>query len=692
VATNPHVEPEDAAGARAPGQVAFRAALTAVSVGLCAAVLLGLLECAASAASAWRASRGAVPPLDLILAAFGKIALTHALVWPLVLLVVSAIGGIILRLRRRPWRQPLPALAAVGVLLSGAVVVPADLGLAHLDRPAWIAAGFAACATAAATVFFGLRWWGRRSPASLSRSFAAATVASVAALVVGVLALVNSPLFNAASFRVAPASRAAPAPPRPHVLWIVLDTVRADRFGCYGYERPTTPKLDAWAQRGLLFEDAHSNGMWTGPGHASMFTGLSLREHGVDVDRTWLDDSIPTIAERLAAARYETALFSNNPWVSRSTNLDRGFQRSVIVDPLRRLGRFSLEALAQRVGLAPPVPWMDGDFGAALTNQLVGRWLEGPRDETRPVLLFVNYMEAHLPYRVPRSYREMFMDPPDVERSYALRRSVFGEIADALHFTANIEGAEFLSERDKQVITRQYDAAIRYLDDRVRELLDLFASRGMLENTIVVITSDHGEYLGEHGMWGHTFLCHAELTHVPLLLHVPGAGGAGRISTPVQLSDLYGTVLRAALGETVDAPGFDARDLVALAADPPAARAVVSEYGGAPQRLRPRLAASPSREVRLRAIPQVAVHDGLSRLLASADGREELQFLRGILPVLPNGSHLSAGLHDYVQRALPRVSSPGPQEGDSAQLIRSLRGLGYVGGAEEEDTGDEEPP
>ncbi|MCP4680532.1 MAG: sulfatase-like hydrolase/transferase, partial [Deltaproteobacteria bacterium] len=280
-------------------------------------------------------------------------------------------------------------------------------------------------------------------------------------------ALARSPLLSPGSYQVPPGAVQESSPRRHNVLWIVLDTVRADHMSCYGYERHTTPFLEDWARQAIVFDHAVADGIWTLPSHASMFTGLSTREHGVHANHTWLDDGITTVADVLTANGFTTASFSNNHLIARHTNLAKGFEECCVMGHARRMSRFSLEHLCESWGITPMFPWLDGDFGAALTNHVISNWLDERTDEKRPFFLFVNYMDAHLPYRVPKRYRRMFMTEPQVHRSYDLRQSVFGNLLVSLTKRFNIEGGEFITEPDREVVKKQYSAAIRYLDDRV---------------------------------------------------------------------------------------------------------------------------------------------------------------------------------------------------------------------------------
>jgi hypothetical protein len=231
-----------------------------------------------------------------------------------------------------------------------------------------------------------------------------AALAACAILVITGGCFVRSPLLNPAGFVQSIEHAPSPKADDPHVLWIVLDTVRADHMSLHGYARDTTPRLAAFAKDALVFDRAIANGIWTLPSHTSMFTGQSVWEHGADHRNPQMPAGRATVAEVLSDHGYATAVFSNNPWVAPPTGLTRGFDDCHIIYHLRHVARSSIGAMIERLGVQPPLPWLDEDFGGALTNRLIADWLAQHTGD-RSLFLFVNYMDAHLPYRVPRPFR-----------------------------------------------------------------------------------------------------------------------------------------------------------------------------------------------------------------------------------------------------------------------------------------------
>ncbi|MCP4250425.1 MAG: sulfatase-like hydrolase/transferase [bacterium] len=584
-------------------------------------------------------------------------------------------------------------MTAVFVLLAAVIVVPADLELAKKASPMLTTAACLGSAAAAIVVYWLLRRVGRHQGGRrLRRWSSAAGACGLVVTVVSGMAFVRSPLFSPGGYRVAAATDTGAVQDRPNVLLIVLDTSRADRMSLYGHTRRTTPFLERFAARSAVFDRCISDGMWTVPAHGSMFTGLPPRQHGADQAYPWLEDSFVTLADALGDADFNTASFSNNPWIAPHSNLTQGFDLHRVIYHCRHLTTFSLEHLARKLGLQPPVPWLDPDLGGALTNGMVADWLDEYAGGSRPFLLFVNYMEAHLPYAVPRAYREMFMTPEQVARSYALRHSAHGPLLEAMDFRFNLEGPDFLATDDREVLTLLYESCLRYLDDRVEELIDMFRQRGLLDNTLVVICSDHGESLGTRDLWGHRFLAHNDLTHVLLMLREPGRQQGVRVSTPVQLSDLYHTVLGAVADRPERPAGFDSRDLLALAGgQPDEQRVAVSTYYGPSPGMLKRLDRAGDPALKHRSLPQIAAQDARWKYIVSNDKQRELYDLSAdpheLHNVIDDRPDQADRLASFIDRWLQDVPEHIPAEPDRVRdstVTDALRSLGYVSSGEEE--------
>ena len=687
-----------------------------LAVAVSGSVLIGVFECALAAHTVSNDLLGESLPLWLLAATAGKNALTHAILWTPLMMA----AGLALQFIAATRSCARALLTALFVFVPGGFVLSVDLEIAHRTSLIYVISAWGVAALAAVLVFLFGRWFRRRGPTLARQLFWGASIIGVFVFVLLASFFGNSPLYDPAGWRPTAMRMIYKRPPGMNVLWIVLDTTRADRMTHHGYDRLTTPYLTGLTTQTLVCDRTIANGMWTVPSHAAMFTGRSAREHGTGHRNLNLDDSFETVAETLQQRGYATAAFSNNPLVSPRTNLLQGFDTWRILYHHRQLQQFSLSYVCEREGWTPPLPWLDADYGAALANSLIEAWLNEYRGQ--PHLLFVNYMEAHLPYRVPRRYREMFMTPAQVARSYELRREAFGNSVSRLDRDFNISGGDFVSESDRDILRRQYDAAIRYLDDRVRELIGMYEARGLLDNTLVVIAGDHGEYLGTHEMWGHRFLAYQDLAHVTMQIRDPRNPVGRRIATPTQLSDLYATVLNAVLPDEpsherpvsvdllatddskaktaadfgtpakADADAADAKPATPAAAVPASAseRIAICECNGPAPVTMKSFATITDPVVLHRTSPQIAAVGPRYKLLLSGDGRRELYDLlldpaelHNVYDDLPDEV---APLEEYIAEWLertPKYQLPAGTATPSEDMLKTLRALGYVGGEEE---------
>jgi arylsulfatase A-like enzyme len=328
--------------------------------------------------------------------------------------------------------------------------------------------------------------------------------------------------------------RHAPSPSAeapPNVLLVVLDTVRADAWHCYGYPRATTPNLDRFAARGVRFERAFTTSPWTLPSHATMFTGRYPRELFPE-GSTPIDGSVemlrepPVLAEVFDDAGYATAGFvANVGYCSYVHGLHRGFlhyedyDRSVgMLLMSSALGKTVLTVRALLTGEPPP----SGRKTAADINAAFLRWLDGgPR---APFFAFLNYFDAHSPYAPP---------DPDANRFRGAAPP-----ATEIDFYRQYAPAEVQAMRDT------YDDCVWYLDGQLGRLFAELERRGILDDTIVVVTSDHGEHFGEHGIMYHGNSLYPALLHVPLIVSYPRAVPAAvEVERTVSLRDLAASLL-----------------------------------------------------------------------------------------------------------------------------------------------------
>lgn len=344
------------------------------------------------------------------------------------------------------------------------------------------------------------------------------------------------------------ASWAKPSPQKqlPNLLWIVMDTVRADHLSSYGYPKTTTPRIDDIAAEGVLFERMMSPAPYTLPSHASMFTGLYQYHHGVGEGHPFLDPSLDTIAAWMTRQGYQTVGFSNNPWVGKNTNLARGFEEF-----------YELWLLGDRPFLERFWNWSTGRmrYGAEPTNKLVERWIR--LHPHSPFFVFINYVEPHLAYQYREEFTPRFMDRP-----YSMEE-IRGVNQNAQAFHA---GKVRMVPEDFRILTSLYDGEICYLDREVGKLVDFLKESRLLDNTILLITSDHGENLGDHGLMNHQFCLYQTLLHVPCILRYPKMIPAGlRIHDPVSLVDLFPTLMALVGGKgDLQTVVFDGENLSSL--------------------------------------------------------------------------------------------------------------------------------
>jgi hypothetical protein len=297
----------------------------------------------------------------------------------------------------------------------------------------------------------------------------------------------------------------------PNVLLLVMDTVRAQNMSIYGYHRETTPELERLAERGVVFEQAISTAPWTLPSHAAMFTGRYHHELSVGWVRA-LDDTYPTLAEVLAARGYVTGGFvANTLYCGEQSGLSRGF---VHYDDFSTT---SLGELIQSSTLGRDfslLEWPEPirNFRFEVTGKRAWKvnhdfleWVDQAGD--RPFFAFLNYMDAHEPYLPPEPFTRLFSDKRP--------RSAF------------VEDEDRYTPEELADLMAAYDGGIAYVDHEIGRVLEDLERRGKLANTIVVVTSDHGEEFGEHGYVSHSNSLHIQGIHVPLIVVVPGGEASG---------------------------------------------------------------------------------------------------------------------------------------------------------------------
>lgn len=367
-------------------------------------------------------------------------------------------------------------------------------------------------------------------------------------LLLALWCIVGFPLKQRIHERRALAKLPAASSAAPNVLVIVVDTLRADHLSTYGYARPTSPHLTQLAAQGTLFENAIAPSSWTLPVHASLLTGLYPEQHHVDSDGSLLGWDYPVLGDEFLARGYRTAAFSANTLLfCRRRGFGRGFihfeddfqslassfAQTFYGDLIKHL-LFQLELKQD----------LFGRRSAQQINRHALRWIDSSH---RPFFVFLNYLDVHDPYRPPEPYLHRYttMKNPGSRAS------------------EHWDWFEHLTPQQRQGAVDAYDGAINYVDDQIQQLMGQLQRRGLARNTLVVVTSDHGESFGEHGLMTHGNALYRELIHVPLIFWAPGRIPAGRrIDVPLSLTSLPATLLEE-VGENLH-PHFPQASLARL--------------------------------------------------------------------------------------------------------------------------------
>ncbi|MEQ1569171.1 MAG: sulfatase [Myxococcota bacterium] len=491
-------------------------------------------------------------------------------------------------------------------------------------------------------------------------------------------------------------------PARPNVLIVLWDTARADRMSVYGYPKPTTPRLEAFAAEGVVYENATAPGMWTLASHASMFTGLYETSHGAKPAYRWLDDRYTTLAETLRGSGYDTFMFSSNLIASPMTHLDQGFDTvhtSFPRDgtPNGRYQKDARQATRRKVlpndastELSPAFAgsktdlWEKAVFkdAAPVAHQALIDWLD-ERPDDKPFLAYLNLMEAHTPRFPSLSARERVSDAATI--ATALR-------TDTSLFAANefITGNREYTPEELEAIGATYDATLVDLDDATGDLIDDLRARGVLDDTVVVVVADHGEGLGEHRRLEHRWSVYDALLHVPLIVRYPPAFAPARVRERVSTIDLYATLVDLA-GATPPGAVFSTSLRGRTTWDRHVFSQMLDPFASQLESVHE---AHPAADLREWAKTYCVVYEGMTKLIYASDGAHELYDLAADPGELRNrypegAAPLEAALAAFEGELTPydpaaRAPTDGPKGGASAEERERLRILGYVQ--------DDEPP
>jgi arylsulfatase A-like enzyme len=466
----------------------------------------------------------------------------------MVALAAGACVGLVARVAARAISLAIPripvAWSQVALIFAWGLWLLMQQRIHDVPLPygSWIRASVLAGVAVAVLLVAALMAWGLRQVGAVRGLRYAVAAAFAAALAVWML--------------LSPATPGGDDDGRPNVLLISMDTTRADHLEPFGYERATSPFLAELARDGVLFEEAFANEPWTLPSHITMLTGLHPLAHGVRMHSGRLHPDATTLAETLRESGYRTmALVAGPPEspIGGPHGFDRGFE--LYHHPphhrLRSLGAGLFDVIQRIAGPTERT-------APAIVDAALGL-LDAPRRQ--PFFLFLHFFDVHSDHR-----RDAYDAPEALIETVTGGHPKHRDSCDedglcATHWLLSFGQCDRHRHREmdatlKDDIVRHYDAGIRFLDDALGRLFDGLVARGRDEDTLIIVTADHGEAFGEHGRFLHDQIYNS-LLHVPLLLRFPGSANAGtRVATPVQLIDLVPTVLDAVgLEPHPDLPG-----------------------------------------------------------------------------------------------------------------------------------------
>lgn len=333
---------------------------------------------------------------------------------------------------------------------------------------------------------------------------------SVASKTVALIAALAFCLLTGLSYKLQPVS--AQASSRPNVIFIVVDALRSDHVSSYGYERPTTPNLDAFMADGVRFAEATSPSSWTYPSNAAMLTGRMPERIRMN-DWASLNAVLPQeelmLAEAMKNGGYRTVGFVNNYYLDQQFGMQQGY------DTYQRL--------------------ITSEKAADL-NQMAFDWLDAnnPTAAGQPLFFFMYYYDPHSWYDPPAPYDTLY----DSTYTGPLTPEVYQ------HGQKVVSGEIVPTARDVDHLLALYDGEITYWDFHLGQFLTKLAAKGLLNNSLVIITSDHGQMFGEHGKWVHRNSLYEEVLRVPLFIRFPAVAPVGKVvDTPVFTGDLMPTIL-----------------------------------------------------------------------------------------------------------------------------------------------------
>ncbi|MFC6825504.1 sulfatase [Halopelagius fulvigenes] len=484
--------------------------------------------------------------------------------------------------------------------------------------------------------------------------------------------------------------------PRPNVVLLVFDTLRADALSCYDDDAVETPNLDRIAESGTRFESAFSAGAWTPPAHGTLFSGLWPSNSGFQGNMPTMDDDVPLLADRLRDAGYDTYGVSGPSKMASPTNLDRGFDW--YYEPW--------DHVAER----PSVEWFEQLLtddsvrrdtfrlftrGNDYYNELrIEKFLDALGGAESPFFGMMNLTTVHAPYDPPRPYKtdrtpslsrpplhvfEELLTPGRIEDDSVRDERVFavadGKRSNNIRFRY-YDDDSYVSDEELAIVREWYRASVEYLDDQVGRILGWFDERNLTDDTVFVLTSDHGEYFGEHGLLYHSVGLYDEVLRVPLIFAGPGVPTGSRREDLASLADVFATVC--ALSD-VEAPETDGIDLFGPERrDHVVAERAYTEHGN------PEAESEVSEEtLAWMRVGRKSIRTEDYRLELRSDGSSSLYRLPSQEEVVDPDPDVVSDLRDRLTAEVDDEFNRGDGDGDEREysdaVQRNLRDLGYLG-------------
>ena len=474
----------------------------------------------------------------------------------------------------------------------------------------------------------------------------------------------------------AAAKPAAPAPGRPDVILVSIDTLRADHLGAYGHAPTITPAMDRVAREGVVFERGLAASPWTMPSVASIHTGLPTERHGAGMPtgagptfqlRAGLDNKFTTLAERFAAAGYRTRAVIANSFAGAQFGMGQGFQEMANPFEGGMMAAMMRDLPLTRliVNLTPPEKF--GDYRASGVTDTALNWLADPADT--PLFLWVHYVDPHVPYTADPSLLDPIVLADMMHATQPAPRddgTIVGEVFVSTEAVRS--GMLWLGPKDRERLQQIYAGEVGYLDKHVGRLFDVLRERSAKRRVVAALTADHGEEFWDHGHFEHGHDYYRELTHVPLVFWGPETvPGARRVGGVVGLVDIGPTLL----------------DMAGLNPEPPKAidegRSLTAAWGAGDLAPVPRFCGG-----NLYGLPSVLIEDGPWRFFLRANGVQELYDVARDPQERNNLAAQQPAVAARYQHVLqPQLTallhtSSGDRKELTVEQLEALKALGYV--------------